>query len=188
MKWCPTLKASFGSLSATSHFQERTSPCRSWTLQRWCLGAAASPNIWSAALPLMMSISGSPGHGSEEGAITMTLFVGLDVSVKETAVCVVDDTGKVVCAQKVPTEPDDIVGLLASIGEDYGRIGIEAGPLLQWLVSGLIPAVRMIDSSPGRFPNRLEYDSLCVSRRFAGSATGWAGRSRSPVLSFRRRS
>ena len=52
----------------------------------------------------------------------------------------------------------------------------------------LIPAVRMIDSSPGRFPNRLEYDSLCVSRRFAGSATGWAGRSRSAVLSFRRRS
>jgi hypothetical protein len=56
------------------------------------------------------------------------------------------------------------------------------------LVKELIPAVRMIDSSPGRFPNRLEYDSLCVSRRFAGSATGWAGRSRSPVLSFRRRS
>jgi transposase len=36
----------------------------------------------------------------------MTLFVGLDVSVKETAVCVVDDTCKVVCEQKVPTEPD----------------------------------------------------------------------------------
>ena len=70
----------------------------------------------------------------------MTLFVGLDVSVKETAVCVVDDTGKVVCEQKVPTEPDDIVGLLASIGEDYGRIGIEAGPLSQWLVNGLTAA------------------------------------------------
>ena len=39
----------------------------------------------------------------------MTLFVGLDVSVEETAVCVVDDTGKVVSEQKVPTEPDDIV-------------------------------------------------------------------------------
>ena len=70
----------------------------------------------------------------------MTLFVGLDVSVKETAVCVVDDTGKVVCEQKVPTEPDDIVRLLASIGEDYGRVGIEAGPLSQWLVNGLTAA------------------------------------------------
>ena len=37
----------------------------------------------------------------------MTLFVGLDVSVKETAVCIVDDTGKVVCEQKVPTGSDD---------------------------------------------------------------------------------
>jgi transposase len=70
----------------------------------------------------------------------MTLSVGLDVSVKETAVCVVDDTGKVVLVQKVPTEPDDIVRLLASIGEDYGRIGIEAGPLSQWLVNGLTAA------------------------------------------------
>ena len=53
----------------------------------------------------------------------MTHFVGLDVSVKETAVCIVDDTGKLVCEQTVPTEPDDIVTLLASIGEDYCRVG-----------------------------------------------------------------
>ncbi len=70
----------------------------------------------------------------------MTYFVGLDVSVKETAVCIVDDAGKVVCERKVPTEPDDIVRLLASIGEDYGRVGIEAGPLSQWLVNGLTAA------------------------------------------------
>ena len=70
----------------------------------------------------------------------MTYFVGLDVSVNETAVCVVDDAGKVVCEQKVPTEPDDIVTLLASIGEEYGRIGIEAGPLSQWLVNELTAA------------------------------------------------
>ncbi len=70
----------------------------------------------------------------------MTLFVGLDVSVKETAVCIVDDAGKVVCERKVPTEPDDIVRLLASVGEDYGRVGIEAGPLSQWLVNGLTAA------------------------------------------------
>ena len=41
----------------------------------------------------------------------MTCFVGLDVSVTETAVCIVDDTGKLVREQKVPTEPDDIVTL-----------------------------------------------------------------------------
>lgn len=68
----------------------------------------------------------------------MAHFVGLDVSLKETSVCVVDETGKVVCERKVPTEPDDIGTLLTSIGEEYGRVGIEAGPLSQWLVNGLI--------------------------------------------------
>jgi predicted NBD/HSP70 family sugar kinase len=70
----------------------------------------------------------------------MTHFVGLDVSVKETAACVVDEAGKVVCEQKVPSEPDDIVTLLMSVGVDYGRVGIEAGPLSQWLVNGMAEA------------------------------------------------
>ena len=67
----------------------------------------------------------------------MTHFVGLDVSVEETAVCVVDDVGQVISEHKVPTEPDDIAVLLTSVGEDYVRVGIEAGPLSQWLVNGL---------------------------------------------------
>jgi hypothetical protein len=57
----------------------------------------------------------------------MAHFVGLDVSVKETSVCVVDDAGKVILEQKVPTEPADIIALLTSLGVSYGRIGIEAG-------------------------------------------------------------
>ena len=70
----------------------------------------------------------------------MAHFVGLDVSVKETSVCVVDDTGKVILEQKVPTEPADIITLLSSLGVSYGRIGIEAGPLSQWLVNALTVA------------------------------------------------
>ena len=70
----------------------------------------------------------------------MVHFVGLDVSVKETSVCVVDDAGKVVLEQKVPTEPDAIIALLTSLGATYGRIGIEAGPLSQWLVNALTAA------------------------------------------------
>ena len=53
----------------------------------------------------------------------MAHFVGLDVSVKETAVCVVDEAGKVVCEQKVATEPDDIVTLLTSIGVNSAASG-----------------------------------------------------------------
>jgi transposase len=87
-----------------------------------------------------------PGSGSsltsciEEGAMAMAHFVGLDVSVKETSVCVLDDTGNVVCERKVSSDPDDIAVLLTSIGGDYVRVGIEAGPLSQWLVNGLAAA------------------------------------------------
>src|SRR5260370_16047776 len=72
----------------------------------------------------------------EEGAMRWCI----DVSVKETSVCVVDDAGKVISEQKVPTEPADIIALLSSLGVAYGRIGIEAGPLSQWLVNALTAA------------------------------------------------
>src|SRR5712691_10828579 len=70
----------------------------------------------------------------------MVHFVGLDVSVKATSVCIVDDAGKVILEQKVPTEPADIIALLTSLGVGFGRIGIEAGPLSQWLVNALTAA------------------------------------------------
>src|ERR1700687_2369001 len=70
----------------------------------------------------------------------MAHFVGLDVSVRETSVCVVDDVGKVILEQKVLSEPDAIIALLTSLGVTYGRIGIEAGPLSQWLVNALTVA------------------------------------------------
>ena len=70
----------------------------------------------------------------------MAHFVGLDVSVKETSMCVVDDAGKVVLERKVPTEPADIIAVLTSLGVSFCRIGIEAGPLSQWLVNALTAA------------------------------------------------
>jgi hypothetical protein len=53
----------------------------------------------------------------------MTHFVGLDVSVKETSVCVVDDAGTVISEQKVPTEPADIIAVLTSLRVTYGGWG-----------------------------------------------------------------
>ena len=49
----------------------------------------------------------------------MAHFVGLDVSVKETSVCVVDDTGKVIWEQKVPTEPAAIIAVLTSLAVPF---------------------------------------------------------------------
>ena len=70
----------------------------------------------------------------------MVHFAGLDVSVKTTSVCVVDDVGKVILEQKVQTEPADIIAVLTSLDVSFGRIGIEAGPLSQWLVNALVAA------------------------------------------------
>ena len=68
-----------------------------------------------------------PGRSDE-----MAHFVGLDVSVKVTSVCVVDDAGKVILEQKVPTEPDTIIALLTSLGATYGggRPPLPASPPL----------------------------------------------------------
>jgi transposase len=64
---------------------------------------------------------------------SMDHFAGLDVSVKETSVCVVDDTGKIVREVKVASEPDGLLAVLKNPVYRFKRIGLEAGPLSQWL-------------------------------------------------------
>src|SRR3954453_22287858 len=79
---------------------------------------------------------GEPDSEVERGRTAMKHSVGLDVSVKETAICIIDETGKVVREGKVATEPEAIIALLTGAGLEYARIGLEAGPLSQWLVNG----------------------------------------------------
>ena len=66
----------------------------------------------------------------------MKHYAGLDVSIKETSVCIVDNTGQVVREVKVTTEPEAILTVLADEALTIERIGLEAGPLSQWLYSG----------------------------------------------------
>jgi transposase len=70
----------------------------------------------------------------------MDHFAGLDVSVKETSVCIVDDTGKIVREVKVPSEPKALLKVLTNPAYRFKRIGLEAGPLSQWLYSALAEA------------------------------------------------
>jgi len=67
----------------------------------------------------------------------MEHFAGLDVSVKETSVCIVDDMGKIVREVKLASEPEALLQELAKPAYRFKRIGLEAGPLSQWLFSGL---------------------------------------------------
>ncbi len=70
----------------------------------------------------------------------MDHFAGLDVSVKDTSVCIVDDAGKILREVKVASEPEALLAVLANRAYHFRRIGLEAGPLSQWLFSALAEA------------------------------------------------
>src|SRR5712672_268581 len=67
----------------------------------------------------------------------MAYFAGLYVSVKETSVCIVDDAGKIVREARVASEPEALLQVLANNTYRFKRVGLEAGPLSQWLYSVL---------------------------------------------------
>src|SRR5947208_6187775 len=70
----------------------------------------------------------------------MDHFAGLDVSVKQTSVCIVDDTGKIVREVKVESEPEALLSVLTNPAYCFKRIGLEAGPLSQWRFGALAEA------------------------------------------------
>jgi len=63
----------------------------------------------------------------------MEHYAGIDVSLECSSVCVVDASGKIVREGKVASEPEALIGWFASLGLSLVRIGLEAGPLSQWL-------------------------------------------------------
>ena len=70
----------------------------------------------------------------------MEHYVGIDVSLERSSVCVVDGRGKVVKEAKVASEPEALVYFFKELGFPVNRIGFEAGPLSQWLHAGLTQA------------------------------------------------
>ena len=68
----------------------------------------------------------------------MEHYAGIDVSLEASSVCVVDGSGKIVREGKVASEPSALIAWFA--GLELARIGLEAGPLSQWLYAGLASA------------------------------------------------
>ena len=68
----------------------------------------------------------------------MKHYVGLDVSMEETAVCVIDGAGEVVSERKVASDPAAIATCLAPWRGSLSRVGLEAGGLTPWLYHGLV--------------------------------------------------
>src|SRR3982075_818320 len=63
----------------------------------------------------------------------MEFYVGLDVSLKQTSICVVDQTGLIVREGVVDSDPEAISVFMKSKAPEAARIGLETGPTSTWL-------------------------------------------------------
>ena len=70
----------------------------------------------------------------------MEHFAGLDVSVKLTSLCIVDEAGRIIREAKIESDPDALLQVLKNGAYHFKRIGLEAGPLSQWWFSALAEA------------------------------------------------
>jgi transposase len=67
----------------------------------------------------------------------MDYYAGIDVSLEQSSVCVVDGGGKIIREAKVASEPEALIDWFSSLGFGLARIGLEAGPLSQWLFAAM---------------------------------------------------
>src|ERR1700720_1542580 len=67
----------------------------------------------------------------------MEHYAGIDVSLESASLCVVDATGRIVREAKVASEPETLIEWFRGLGISVTRIGLEAGPLSQWLYAAM---------------------------------------------------
>ena len=67
----------------------------------------------------------------------MEHYAGIDVSLEASSVCVVDAQGRIVREAKVASEPEALIAWFEALGVELTRVGLEAGPLSQWLYAGM---------------------------------------------------
>ena len=67
----------------------------------------------------------------------MEHYAGIDVSLERSSVCVVDATGRIVREAKLASDPEALVAWLRRLGFEIVRVGLEAGPLSQWLYAAM---------------------------------------------------
>ena len=70
----------------------------------------------------------------------MDVFVGLDVPLASTAICVLGEKGKILGETQVARAPESLVAFMRKLLHGIAAIGLEAGPLSHWLHKGLSDA------------------------------------------------
>src|SRR5207253_5633746 len=106
-----------------------------------CRNGPAPAVTGGAAVPQSDDCTGSERVGPRHHRGTaVEHYAGIDVSLERSSVCVVDATGRIVREAKVASEPEALVAFLGQLGLPLTRVGLEAGPLSQWLHAGLSEA------------------------------------------------
>jgi transposase len=82
----------------------------------------------------------------------MEHYVGLDVSLKLTAICIVDRTGKIVREGVVTSDPETIAAFIKSHAPHVARVGLETGATSTWLWTEL---------------NKMGLPIICIDARHA---------------------
>jgi transposase len=67
----------------------------------------------------------------------MNYYAGIDVSLEASSVGVIDANGKIYRETKVASEPETLIAWFGSLWVSLTRIGLEAGPLSQWLYAAM---------------------------------------------------
>jgi hypothetical protein len=90
----------------------------------------------------------------------MEYYAGIDVSLESASLCVVDATGRIMREAKVASEPEVLIEWFRDLGFAVTRIGLEAGPLSQWLYAGMRSAGLSVEfARDPACPGRLQGDA-----------------------------
>src|SRR5947207_9013695 len=102
----------------------------------------------------------------------MEYYVGLDVSLKQTSICVVDRAGLVVREGVIDSDPEAISGYVRSKAPNAVRIGLETGPTSTWLWTELkrlgLPVI-CIDARHAKAVLKMQINKSDIATMLSGS-------------------
>src|SRR4051812_2800714 len=109
-----------------------------------------------AAVPQSDGCTGSEWVGPRhQRGTAVEHYAGIDVSLERSSVCVVDATGRIVREAKVASEPEALVDFFRRLGLPLARVGLEAGPLSQWLYQ---PWEVLTGGAPRPWPSQVGFE------------------------------
>jgi|GEM_PF-5915640 len=103
--------------------------------------------------------------------MVMETYIGLDVSLASTAICTVSAQGKIVKETTAVSEPEDLIATLKAMPGDVVAVGLEAGPLSQWLYRHLY----LDNDGAGFVTTRKLFESAQTSSKLADMRSYYEG-------------